>query len=127
MFSIFATIGKVGLLKIQAATNQALAGVRVKVSHTIKPSYLFHTLRWLGKELAYEGRGMAQSNINLTILRNATFPLPSLEVQHRIVEEIEAFEKEVRRIKEGLKESRKILEKLEGAILTEAFRPERWS
>jgi hypothetical protein len=33
----------------------------------------------------------------------------------------------VLRIKEGLRESREVLEKLEMALLTEAFRPERWS
>jgi len=66
-------------------------------------------------------------NLNVKNFLSQSIPLPPLEVQRRIAEEIEAFEKEVLRIKEGLRESREVLEKLEMALLTEAFRPERWS
>jgi type I restriction enzyme S subunit len=72
-------------------------------------------------------RGAAYPSVTDDDVLDAQIPLPPLEVQRRIAEEIEAFEKEVLRIKEGLRESREVLEKLEMALLTEAFRPERWS
>lgn len=53
-------------------------------------------------------------------------PLPPLETQRRIVEEIEAFEEEARRIQKAQEESRVLLEQLEKSLLAEAFRPERW-
>jgi restriction endonuclease S subunit len=72
-------------------------------------------------------RGAAYPSVTDDDVLDAQIPLPPLEVQRRIAEEIEAFEKEVLRIKESLRESREVLEKLEMALLTEAFRPERWS
>jgi len=72
-------------------------------------------------------RGAAYPSVTDDDVLDAQIPLPPLEVQRRIAEEVEAFEKEVLRIKEGLRESREVLEKLEMALLTEAFRPERWS
>ncbi len=52
-------------------------------------------------------------------------PLP-LETQRCIVEEIEAFEEEARRIQKSQEESRVVLEQLEKSLLAEAFRPEQW-
>ncbi len=54
-------------------------------------------------------------------------PLPPFETQGRIVEEIEAFEEEARRIQKAQEESRAVLEQLEKSLLAEAFRPERWA
>ncbi len=125
LFTIFATIGKVAILDIEAATNQAIAGI-FDVSESLDTRYLAHYLQFAGPQMANRGRGMAQDNINLTMLRSLEVILPPLETQRRIVEEIETFEEEARRIQKAQEESRAALERLEKSLLGEAFRPERW-
>ena len=58
LFTIFATIGRVGILNIDAATNQAIAGIIPKKDYDRK--YLYWVLRKFGEELAQKGRGGAQ-------------------------------------------------------------------
>lgn len=87
LYTIFATIGNVGILKIRAATNQAIAGIAFFGEHCL--DYMYYILVGLKDNLVSKGKGMTQMNINLTILKNTPIPLPPLAEQKRIVEKIE--------------------------------------
>lgn len=84
LLSIFATIGRTAILKIPAATNQAIAGLQVRDSDRVDSSYLRRYLEKLAPKLAVQARGVAQANINLSILRATEIPLPPLPEQRRI-------------------------------------------
>ena len=86
LYTIFATIGTVGILNIDAATNQAIAGVTFLGKYNL--DYLYYILVGLKDILVAKGKGMAQMNINQTILKNTPIPLPPLAEQQRIVEKI---------------------------------------
>ena len=45
LYTIFATLGEVGILKIDACTNQAIAGLTVKDETKILPEYLYYYLK----------------------------------------------------------------------------------
>lgn len=87
LYTIFATIGTVGILNIDAATNQAVAGVTFFGEYS--RDYMYYVLIGLKDILVSKGKGMAQMNINLTILKNTPIPIPPLAEQKRIVEKIE--------------------------------------
>lgn len=87
LYTIFATIGTVGILNIDAATNQAIAGVTFFGEYN--RDYMYYVLIGLKDILVSKGKGMAQMNINLTILKNTPIPIPPLAEQKRIVEKIE--------------------------------------
>lgn len=84
LYTIFATLGEVCILNIDAATNQAIAGIQLESSQ-VEKDYLYHYLLSLKSTVNNIGRGVAQNNINMTILRKFEISLPSLDEQHRIV------------------------------------------
>lgn len=90
LYSIFASIGAVGILEIPAATNQAIAGLSIKTDRVIR-DYLYHFLKSQQTLAKSSGRGAAQNNINLTILRGMEVPLPSIDDQKEIVDQLEGI------------------------------------
>ena len=88
LYSIFASIGAVGILKIPAATNQAIAGLSIRTDR-IERDYLYHYLKSQEALAKSSGRGVAQNNINLTILRGMEIPVPAIDEQRIIVEQLE--------------------------------------
>lgn len=87
LYTIFATIGTVGILNFRATTNQAIAGITLH--GRIDKEYFYYVCLALKDVLVNEGRGCAQLNINQEILNNVEIPVPPLEEQRRIVDKIE--------------------------------------
>ena len=86
LYSIFATLGEVGILKIDACTNQAIAGLSLKEDSNILKEYLYYYLKSKKKDVNNLGRGVAQNNINLSLLRKFKIPVMPLRQQEKIVE-----------------------------------------
>jgi len=122
LFSIFATIAKVGMLGIDAATNQAIVGIQIKDPHIIDPKYLFYCLKNFGLSLSSIGRGMAQKNINQTILKKVKIPIPTVEEQKRIVSYLEKLKETIKSLRELQQKTEEELEKLIPSVLDKAFR-----
>lgn len=83
LYTIFATLGETCILNIDAATNQAIAGITIK-NDIVYREYLYYYLSSLKSEVNRMGRGVAQNNINMSILRNFSIQLPSLDEQRKI-------------------------------------------
>lgn len=84
LYTIFATLGEVGILDIDAATNQAIAGLTI-TSNKIKRDYLYYYLQSIKRKVANLGRGVAQNNINMGILKQLEVPLYPPDMQSAIV------------------------------------------
>ena len=82
-----ATIGKLGLLNIEATTNQACCAC-IPFSG-IKNRFLFFYLLSQKQNIQEKAEGGAQPNISKEKLISILFPLPPLSEQRRIVEKIE--------------------------------------
>lgn len=90
LYTIFATIGEVGILNFNAACNQAIAGIQTYINSI--DSYLYYYLVNLQDFMKSLSKGCAQFNINQKILKSALVPIPPLAEQQRIVSEIEKIE-----------------------------------
>ena len=93
LFTIFATLGEVGILTIKACTNQAIAGITIKNQSEALTDYLYYFLKSKKSHVTALGRGVAQNNINLSILRNFEVPIPALLTQKQIVDVLDKAEK----------------------------------
>lgn len=82
-----ATVGKVGIVTTDAATNQAVCGIRVP-DH-VDTRFLFHYLIYVRPSLIQQRKGGAQGNISNSLVRKTGFPCPPLDEQQRIVAKIE--------------------------------------
>ena len=83
LYTIFATIGEVAILDIDAATNQAIAGLHLKSEKVLK-DYLYFFLLSIKNRAKNDSRGVAQNNINLTYLKNIEVPIVENSIQQEI-------------------------------------------
>ena len=118
LFTIFASIGKIGILNFDASTNQAIAGITPtdKVSH----KYLVYSLKELSESVQNEGKGVAQKNINQQILKDTLIPLPPLAEQERIVAKLDALFAQHEKMKQALDKIPQLLKDFRQQVLTQA-------
>ena len=90
LVSIFATIGRTAVLGCEAATNQAIVGVIPKEENVYNSRFLQYCLQEKTAELVRKARGVAQLNINGSVLKSTEIPLPPLDEQKRIAAILDA-------------------------------------
>jgi type I restriction enzyme, S subunit len=117
-----ATIGKLGILAIDAATNQACATCQVN-SQLADRRFIFYFIRQQRQSLIDAGQGGAQPNLTNGIVRNWPVSLPPLAEQ-RIVRRVDALFALADKIESRAKSATARVEKITQAILAKAFRGE---
>lgn len=105
LFSIFASLGEVTILDIDAATNQAIAGLRI-IDNDVDHEFFYYFLVSQKSNVTQLGRGVAQNNINLKILRNLEIELPNKEEQKLIAQKLD-------RVSQLIDKRKKQLEKID--------------
>ena len=93
LYTIFATIGEVAILKLDAATNQAIVGIQLKENQKVYLKYIYYYLKSQTNNIKQLGRGVAQNNINLSVVKNMVIPIVSLEKQSNIIAMLNKLEK----------------------------------
>ena len=78
-----ATVGRLGILGIEATTNQAVCHI-VPDPKLAATRYVYHALSSQVPNLIFMGVGGAQPNINQGIIKSLAIPLPPLLEQRRI-------------------------------------------
>ena len=86
-----ATVGRLGILGIQATTNQAVCHIIPSASRA-DLRYMFHSLSNQVSYLVGRGVGGAQPNISQGIIKSLAIPLPPLNLQHRFAAIAESVE-----------------------------------
>lgn len=79
-----ATVGKLGILGVRGATNQAVCGITP--SEVLDSKFLFFFLLSQRAKLIEKSIGGAQPNISQAIVRDLLVPIPPLPEQRRIVD-----------------------------------------
>ena len=86
------TRGTVAITRIELCTNQSLCGIIP--NEKLNSDYLYHYLKTQYENLRQLSSGDGtRGGLNLKMIDNYLIPLPPLEVQKRIVEVLDSFEK----------------------------------
>jgi type I restriction enzyme, S subunit len=116
-----ATIGRVALLGIEAATNQACAAA-IPIDDQVTSRYLFYLLQAEKAALVRKGQGGAQPNISQGLIKEHQILLPTLQEQQEIVYRIESLFSKADDLEIHYKEAMELIESLPEIILSKAFR-----
>lgn len=120
VYSIFATLGAIGILAIEAATNQAIVGIIPK-KELISIKYLYYCLRAERNKIIAKKSHATQDNLNLTILKNHEIPVPPLSTQQKIVSILEQVEQAKELRKEADELTRQFLKAVFAAMFRDKF------
>jgi type I restriction enzyme S subunit len=111
-----ATIGKLGVLGIDAATNQACANCTVD-QRVARTWFVLYFLLQQRQQLIKAGQGGAQPNLTNQIVREWPIPLPPLAEQQRIVAKVEALLARVNAVRQRLAKVAAILKRFRQSVL----------
>ena len=114
-----ATVGRLGVLGIEATTNQAVCHI-IPNSLRVDLRYMFHSLLNQVPYLVGRGVGGAQPNISQGIVKSLAIPLPPLDLQQRFAAIVGAVEQQKAKQRAYLNE----LDTLFASLQSRAFRGE---
>ncbi len=119
-----ATAGQVGILRFEAATNQAVCGILP--NDKAIPEFLFYCFLSKKEELVAQAVGGAQPNISQIKIKNTKIPLPPLPEQQRIVSILDrafaAIDKAKANAEQNLQNAKELFE----SFLQEVFENGDW-
>ncbi|MDP1676691.1 MAG: restriction endonuclease subunit S [Bacteroidota bacterium] len=114
IFSSRATIGEVTITKVETCTNQGYKNF-ICNPDLLHYEYLYYVLKNSVKEIEKLSSGMTYKEINTKSIKNFRIPTPALNVQKRLVQELETVEKQItvaeHIIQESLKRKQSIMRK----------------
>lgn len=117
-----ATIGKLGILKIAATTNQACCAC--SVFRGINNKFLFYFLLAMRENFKGMSEGGAQPNISKDKISKTIFPLPPLYIQDQIVQKLEQLSEAKDSLLSHAKSQLNYTKKMRESLLQEAIRGE---
>ena len=87
-----ATIGKTAYLPFEATINQNIAGVYPKDTSTLDPAYVYYACTTLYPKFLVLTQGSKLAMANMSFVRELQIPVPSIDVQKRLVNVLDNFE-----------------------------------
>ena len=117
LYTIFASVGKVAILDIEATTNQAIVGIDLKENNLLDKDFLYYFLCSIENNIKKQARGVAQNNINISILKNISIPILSISLQKNIVKTLKKLED----ILENFKQKKLLINFLNKSLFTRMF------
>ncbi|HLS11554.1 MAG TPA: restriction endonuclease subunit S [Flavobacteriaceae bacterium] len=119
-----ATAGKLGILGIEACTNQAVCSIQNDKGLFIE-EYLYYYLLMIREKIILDSFGGAQPNISKRYIDNLDVPLPvKKERQQKIVQKLDALFAEIDALVLDYTQKRENLEALKSSLLDQAFKGE---
>lgn len=122
------TRGRVGILGIEAATNQACAAIIPLDESRTQTGFLYYFFEYNYESLRLMGHGANQKNLSATLIKSLSLPLPPAGDQRLIFQTFSSFDERIRiarnKMSELLSLSQSLLNDLmNGTITTKQIHP----
>ena len=114
IYSIFASLGKVSILEIDATTNQAILGLIT--SKKIDHIFLKYYLRDLEEPIIALSNANTQNNLNSTIVKNIDIVIPENSKEQKLIADF--LDKKITEINSLLKRDKQLIELLKEKRIT---------
>jgi type I restriction enzyme, S subunit len=115
-----ATIGKLAVLRHEAATNQACAALLPSKANQNSLKYVYYFLLAKREGFKKAGKGGAQPNISQTVIKETPIAVAPLNEQLRIVEKIETLFARLDKGEEAVRDVQKLLTRYRQSVLKSA-------
>lgn len=102
------TRGQIGLLKIEACTNQAVAAI-MPTKEVVDEIFLSQHLMLMYEHIRNMARGGNQANLNLSIVKSIQIFLPPLSLQRLFAQRIEQIEREKSEVQKSIQDLETLL------------------
>jgi len=113
MYGQGVTRGRVGILGLDAATNQACAAITPLDEKQILTWFLYYYMQFHYQDLRELGHGANQRNLNMDLIKSFPLSFPEIEEQQDIIDSLSAFDKKLSLIEQ----KRDLLEELFRTLL----------
>lgn len=114
-----ATAAQVGILKIEATSNQAVCGLLPNDSYL--PEYVYYWFSAIQKDLAAQAQGGAQPNISQEKIKKVLIPIMNIEEQEAIVARLDTLRTLVSSLEQKYSKIAAECDALKQAILKQVF------
>lgn len=111
-----ATIGRLGILGVEATTNQACCVF--SGPEKVDSKFFYYTLLGQRDDIIQEGQGGGQPNINQGLLRRWKIPLPPFEEQRRIADYLDETTSQIDTMLAKVAELKDLLTERRAALIT---------
>ena len=118
-----ATAGKLGILSIDATTNQAVCSIQNK-KEMFNNHFMFYFLYSIREKIISDSFGGAQPNISKTYLENLSLYIPNLSAQEELASLCDELSIKAKQTQSKLEEQLAYLKQLKSSILSKAFKGE---
>ena len=115
-----ATAGKLGILSIDATTNQAVCSIQNK-KEMFNNHFMFYFLYSMREKIISDSFGGAQPNISKTYLENLSLCIPDLSTQEEVASLCDELSIKANQTQSKLEEQLAYLKQLKSSILSKAF------
>ena len=121
MFGQGVTRGRVALLNVPAAFNQACSAI-LPINANFDNSFLFCYLSFRYEQIRNMGQTGTQSNLNASIIKSIPIPLPPLTEQHKIAEILSTWDRAIDQTRRLLDTCKRRKQALMQKLLTGTWR-----
>jgi type I restriction enzyme M protein len=97
-----ATIGRVAIARIPTATNQGYKNIVIKDGSKVIPEFVAYMMKSLTSQLEALATGGTFKEFSKTALCTIEIPFPPIEIQRRIVAEIEGYQRRILELKQEI-------------------------
>ena len=122
LVAIGATVGKIGVIKEEASSNQQITAMKFK--NNIDVDFSYYWFYYIKQTIINTASAATLPIINQSAIKELKFIIPPLNIQQKIVKYLDEISEKIEKIKQAQKDKMNSLKALKASILDQAFKGE---